>query len=100
MATEIKKVTVFLASDGTSFNLKDEAAVYEESLIAQKEDNIILDKKRELLSRISDSLGGYYSLLSGDLYLSNRASDALKSFFIDTPESTLKIIENLKVYDK
>jgi len=100
MATEIKKVNVFLTSDGTIFNTIEEAKVYEESLIAQREDNIILNKKSELLSRISDNLGGYYRLINGDFYRNNSVSDALRSFFNDTPESTLKIIQNLKVYDK
>ena len=97
---EVKKVSVFITSDGTIFNTIEEAKVYDDKIIGQREANIVLNKKEELLSRISDSLGDYYRLVNGDFYRSNRVSDALRSFFIDTPESTLKIIENLKVYDK
>ena len=97
---EVKKVSVFITSDGSIFNTSEEAKVYDDKVAGEREANIILAKKKELLSRISDSLGGYYRLVNGDFYRSNSVSDALRSFFIDTPESTLKIIENLKVYDK
>jgi len=97
---EVKKVSVFITSDGTIFNTIEEAKVYDDKIIGQREANIILNKKKELLSRISDGLGDYYRLVNGDFYRSNRVSDTFRSFFIDTPENTLKIIENLKVYDK
>ena len=95
---KIKKVQVYITSDGSEFLNEEDAITYQEE---QDADNEIAKNFREgqkILSNSAKSLtkvNGYYRMINGEFFGTNDVYDALTSLVVDTPESTLSILKEL-----
>ena len=95
---KIKKVQVYITSDGSEFLNEADAIAYQKEQDADNETAGIFRKGQSTLSDEAKSLtkvNGYYRMINGEFFGTNNVYDALTSLVVDTPESTLSILKEL-----
>jgi len=95
---KIKKVQVYITSDGSEFLNEEDAIAYQNKQNADKEIAGIFRQGQTILSNSARNLtkvNGYYRMINGEFFGTNDVYDALTSLVVDTPESTLSILKEL-----
>ena len=94
----VKKVPVWITSDGSVFLTEDDATRYQESQDrGNKEAQVFRDGQKNLSTGANNltKVNGYYRMVNGEFFGTNNVYDALTSLVIDTPESTLELIKSV-----
>ena len=94
----VKKVPVWITSDGSLFLTEDDAKKYQEVQDGKNKEAQVFREGQKYLSTGANNLtkvNGYYRMVNGEFFGTNNVYDALTSLVIDTPESTLKLIKSV-----
>lgn len=95
----VKKVPVWITSDGSVFLTEDAAQTYQEQQDGKNKEVTIFREGQKNLSAGANSLtkvNGYYRMINGQFFGTNDVYDALTSLVIDTPESTIDLLKNVQ----
>jgi len=95
---KIKKVPVWITSDGSVFLTEDEADEYQAIQDGKNKEAQRFREGQKNLSTGANNLtkvNGYYRMVNGEFFGTNDVYDALTSLVIDTPESTLELIKSV-----
>lgn len=96
---EVKKVSVYITSDGSVFLDREQADEYEQRQEqAKKVTNIFLEQQKMLNNNSSNlsNRNGYYRMVSGQFFGTNDVYDAITSLVIDDPELTKDLITSIE----
>lgn len=99
----VKKVPVWITSDGSVFLDEDAAQKYQEAQDRNSKEGTRFREGQKNLSAGADSLtkvNGYYRMINGQFFGTNDVYDALTSLVIDTPESTIDLLKNIEKRDR
>lgn len=94
----IKKVVVYITSDGSEFLNEEDAIDYQEKQDGKNKEASIFREGQKNLSTGANSLtkvNGYYRMINGEFFGTNNVYDALTSLVVDTPESTIDLLKKV-----
>lgn len=92
---KIKKVMVYITSDGSEFLNEEDAQTYQEKQDREnKEAERFNDGKKRMLvsSKNYTSINPSYAAVSGDFFERGGVYNSLESMVIDTPDVTNKLL--------
>lgn len=95
---KVKKVPVWITSDGSEFLNEADAVKYQNNQDEENEQAGLFRKGQEALTDEARSLSkvnGYYRMVNGELFGTGDVYDALTSLVIDSPNETLTLLNKL-----
>ncbi len=96
---KIKKVEVYITSDGRVFTDEKLAKEHQEEIDFGDKVRVIYDRQTKILQKNANTLtkiNGYYRMVNGEFFGTNDVYDALTSLIVDTPEDTKKLIQSIE----